>query len=233
MTPVSRKPRHDPYRFIHKGLRAALCSTLLALGQADPADDAELKAALDGAEELIALLLEHMRQENHFFHVALEARQPGASKAMGDEHTELRDVLDDLQEDLQRLRRTVPGGRAAQLHWLYQRFCAMAAEGMEHMQREENELNALLWALYTDDELVAIHHRLLASSETRLLRVLFCWMAQALAPRELAALVAVMRQVATAADFDALAGEAQQRLDPARWGRLEPLLPVAARAHAG
>lgn len=228
MSPVNRKPRHDPYRFIHKGLRAALFDTLQALGSADAADDADLAAALGRAEELIALLLEHMRQENHFFHVAIEARQPGGAQAAGDEHAQLRDALADLQDDVQRLRRTPAEGRGLQLHWLYQRFCAMAAEQLAHMGREEDELNALLWALYSDEELRAIHHSLLAASEPRLLRVLIAWMAAALAPRELAGLFALVRHMASPADFDALLMQAQERLGPVRWARVRPLLLDAA-----
>lgn len=204
MTPAPRQPRHDPYRFIHKGLRAALFANLQALGSVDPADDAALHAALDGADELLALLLEHMRQENHFFHVAIEARQPGGAEALAEEHHQLREALTDLQEDVQRLRRTATEGRGGQLHWLYQRFCAATAEQLLHMQREEDELNPRLWQLYGDDELRAIHHRLLAASEPRLLRVLVGWMGRALAPRELAGLLALVRQLAQAEEFAAL-----------------------------
>ena len=224
MTPVPRKPRHDPYRFIHKGLRAALCGTLQALGRADPADDVELRAVLDDTDELLALLLEHMRQENHFFHVAIEARQPGGSKAVGDEHGQLRETLGDLQEDVQRLRRTGAEGRSAQLHWLYQRFSAAAAEELAHMQREEEELNALLWQLYSDDELRAIHHQLLAASEPRLLRVLIGWMLVALAPRELAGLLQLLRRLAPADEFAALLEQARQATGAARWAGVAALL---------
>ena len=224
MTPVPRKPRHDPYRFIHKGLRAALCGTLQALGRADPADDAELRAVLDGADELLALLLEHMRQENHCFHVAIEARQPGGSKALGDEHAALRDALVDLQDDVQRLRRTAAEGRGTQLHWLYQRFCAAAAEQLAHMQREEDELSALLWQLYSDDELCGIHHQLLATSEPRLLRALVGWMLVALAPRELAGLLQLVRRLAPADEFDALLAQARAACGATRWAGIAALL---------
>ncbi len=50
MTPVPRKPRHDHYRFIHKGLRAAMFASLQALGSADPSDEAALRVVLDGAD---------------------------------------------------------------------------------------------------------------------------------------------------------------------------------------
>jgi len=228
MSPVNRKSRHDPYRFIHKGLRAALFDTLQALGSADAADDADLAAALDRADELLALLREHMRQENHFFHVAIEARRPGSAQAATEEHALLREALADLQEDMERLRRMAGEARGVQLHWLYQGFCAMAAEQLQHMAREEDELNALLWALYTDEELRGIHHSLLAASEPRLLRVLIGWMAVALAPRELVGLFALVRRLASPADFDSLLTQMQQRLGPVRWARVQPMLLDAA-----
>lgn len=230
MTPVPRQPRqsrqsrHDPYRFIHKGLRAAMFGTLQALGAADPADDAGLGAVLDGADELLALLLEHLRQENHFFHVAIEAREPGGAKALGDEHALLRDALTDLQEDVQRLRRTAAEGRGRQLHWLYQRFCAMAAEHLSHMQREEDELNPLLWRLYGDEELGTIHLRLLATSEPRLLRALIGWMLVALAPRELAGLLQLLRRLASAPEHAAWLERARQAAGDARWAAVSAWL---------
>ncbi len=224
MTPVPRKPRHDPYRFIHKGLRAAMFASLQALGSADPSDEAALRVVLDGADELLALLLEHMRQENHFFHVAIEARRPGGAKAVGDEHAQLRDTLADLQEDVQHLRRIAAAARAGQLHWLYQRFCATVAEHLQHMQREEEEVNAVLWTLYDDDELRAIHHQLLAASEPGLLRVLIDWMLVALAPRELVGLLSLVRRLASPDEFDALLARAPQRVGEARWAVVASLL---------
>ena len=224
MTPASRTPRQDPYRFIHKGLRAALFDTVQALGSADPGDPAALADVLDGADELLALLLEHMRQENHFFHVAIEARQPGGAKPLGDEHTQLREMLADLQEDVQRLRRTPAEGRGAQLHWLYQRFCTAAADQLQHMQREEETLNPLLWALYSDAELRAIQQQLLAASEPRLLRVLVGWMLRALAPRELAGLLGLVRRLAPADEFTAVLEQARRESSPARWAAVAALL---------
>lgn len=224
MTPVPPAARHDPYRFIHKGLRAALLDTLLHLGGADPGDDAELQDALQRADELLALLLEHTRQENNFFHVAIEARQPGATRTLGEEHAAMQSTLADLREDVQHLRRTLPASRSAQLHWLYQRFGALAAEQLAHMAREEEQLNPLLWALYSDAELLAIHQRLLAASDATLLRTLVGWMTAALAPRELAGLFALVRRLAPPQEARLMLGAAQRQLGPARWLRLQALL---------
>ncbi|MCE4555639.1 hypothetical protein [Pelomonas cellulosilytica] len=224
MTPAPRTPRHDPYRFIHKGLRAALFGTVQALGQADPADDAALAAALDGADDLLTLLLEHQRQENHWFHVAIEARRPGAAQALGDEHARSRESLTDLQDDVQHLRRAGPASRGTQLHWLYQRFCAVAAEQLVHMAREEAELNPVLWQLYSDDELRALQQQLLAASEPRLLRLLVRWMSQALAPRELAGLLALARRMAPDEAFQALMADVEALSVPARWAAVQVAL---------
>lgn len=227
MTPVPPAARHDPYRFIHKGLRAALLDTLLHLGRADPADDAELQGALQRAEELLALLLEHTRQENNVLHVAIEARRPGATRALGEEHAAMQGTLADLREDVQHLRRTPPPSRGAQLHWLYQRFGALAAEQLAHMAREEEQLNPLLWALYSDAELLDIHERLLAASDATLLRTLVGWMTAALAPRELAGLLALVQRLAPPVEARSMLGAARRRLGPDRWSRLQALLAAS------
>jgi len=53
--------------------------------------------------------------------------------------------------------------RAALAQRLYRHLALFIGENLQHMQVEETENNAALWALYSDDELAAIHDRLLAS----------------------------------------------------------------------
>jgi hypothetical protein len=152
--------RHDIYARIHKGLRAFLSDTLVALGRMDPLDACDVRDTLARLDEVLAFCEAHLEAEDAFVHPALESRSPGAALARITEHVaHVRDI-----GDLRMLARqlaaepSVAGARA-----LYRRFAAFVAENLLHMEQEEQGNNAALWALFSDPEIRAIEARIVAS----------------------------------------------------------------------
>jgi hypothetical protein len=221
-------PRHDLYRHIHKGLRCALFDSVRRFGQLDAEDEGELQSALEGAERLLVLLAAHVKHENDFVHCAIEARRPGGAQHTAGDHRDHLETLQALHAEVQALRRAEAAERPLPLHRLYRHLALFAAENLEHMNTEEMHNNELLWSLYSDEELEALHDRLLAAIDPQIKLQAMGWIVEATNPQELAALLADMRGKAPAPAFAALLGQVRDRLSQARWAKVTCALGLDA-----
>jgi len=219
--------RHDLYGPIHKALRAALFDTARRFGALDADDPRELAQALGQAERLLAMLAGHLKHEDNFLHTAIEARRPGGAQRSAADHREHIESLAALADELAALRHAAPAERDARVMRLYQQLNRFIAENLEHMQFEETQNSATLWALYSDDELVALHDRLVASIEPQDLMDVLAWMPRALNTAELAGLFSGMRAKAPPQAFSAVLAVARSQLDDTRWARLSRSLGLA------
>jgi hypothetical protein len=152
--------RHDIYARIHKGLRAFISDTLVALGRMDPADACDVRDTLARLEELLDFCGAHLETEDSFVHAAMEARRPGSATPRITEHVHHVRDIEALRAAARELAQAPSPASACSL---YRRFAAFAADNLVHMELEERSNNAVLWALFTDDEIRAMEARIVAS----------------------------------------------------------------------
>lgn len=181
-------PRLDLYTPIHKALRHFMTDTLLRVGRMDVNDAADFQATLGQLDALLDQCLSHLDHENHFVHAAIEARRPGASHRIAEEHLDHMESIDALRADADQLRRAHPDSRPAVALRLYRHLALFVGDNFAHMHYEETVHNAALWALYTDAELHELHGRLLASLPAPEMDTVMRWMLPALNPAERAPL---------------------------------------------
>lgn len=221
-------PRLDLYMPIHKALRAALASTMLALGSLDPADGAECEHVLGSLRRLLDLMAGHLMHEERFVHPALESAERGLAAGIDAEHDAHRATIEALRAESLALQQAPTEAAALRL---YRRFALFVAENLEHMHIEETQLNAALWAFYTDDSLAQIHDRLVASIEPAEMMVVMGWMLPALNPAQRAGMLGEMQTKAPPEAVRPMLALAQQQLDRQGWAKLAAALglPHAAR----
>jgi hypothetical protein len=217
-------PRVDLYGPIHKALRLMMTDTLQRLGRLDAEDAAETAASLAQTEELLAACRAHLSKENAYVHTAIEARRPGTSERIAEEHIAHLDAICALEADLAALR-ALPSAAAAGR--LYSRLARFIAENFEHMHVEETQHNAALWAAYSDEELALIHQRILASIEPDEMAVVLRWMVPALTPAERAEMLGRMQQELPPAAMQGVLDIVRPHLDQRGWGKLARALRVA------
>jgi hypothetical protein len=222
--------RLDLYAPIHKALRHLMMDTLLRVGRLDVADPDELNATLGQLDELLSFCAAHVAHENDFVHAAMEARRPGAAARTADDHGEHLDAIEALRVEAEGLRAAPADAAAISALRLYRHLALFVAENFQHMHVEETANNAALWAHYRDDELVALHERLLASippaEHLRTAR----WMVPALTPQERAGLLGGMRAELPAPAFAAVVDTVRPHLDATAWRKLAPTLDPAGPA---
>lgn len=208
--------RVDLYARPHKALRAMMAETLVAIGQADPADDGEWREARSKLAELLALCEKHMQVENEQIHRAIDAKRQGAACALAAEHAEHAAAIEALR---------AASARAEPA--LYRRLAGFIAENLEHMEHEEREGNAILQALFTDAELEAIEQRIVASVPPAEKMQMLRWMLAAMSHPERVALMEDLRH-APGPVFEATMAVARTHLEPLATDRLEAALELSA-----
>jgi hypothetical protein len=227
---AAEAPRLDLYAGIHKALRALMADTLLAVGRMDPTDDAEVTQVEQRVLQLLGLCGGHLAHENAFVHPALEARAPGASDRIAHEHDEHTRHIAQLAELVAHLRAAGPQQRHATALGLYRALALFIAENFQHMHVEETAHNAVLWARYTDAELLAIHDALVASIPPNEMMAVVRWLVPFMNPMERFHMLADMRAKAPAPAFAAVLELARPHLTDREWTKLARALelPLAA-----
>jgi len=213
-------PRVDMYGGIHKALRAMMADTLLAMGRMDCDDALELAQVTERVLTLLESCEAHLRHENEFVHTAIEARAPGASERIAHEHEEHEKQIASLAAAVAVLRRSEPGQRAARSLNLYRDLSLFIAENFQHMHVEETAHNAVLWARYTDAELLEIHQRLVASIPPAEMMAIARWMVPFMNPAERAGVLAGVRETAPAPAFQAILDTVRPHLTESEWAKL-------------
>lgn len=217
-------PRLDLYTPIHKAIRHFMTDTLLRVGRMDVNDAEEVEATLGQLDTLMSQCVAHLDHENSFIHAAIEARRPGASHRIAEEHLDHLESIDALRADTAQLRRARADDRAAAALRLYRHLALFVAENLQHMHIEETANNAALWAHYTDEELVAIHDRLLASIAPAEMMLGLRWMVPALTPQQRAGMFGEMKAGAPAEVFNAVVDTVRPHLAARDWSKLASAL---------
>jgi len=221
-------PRVDMYAGIHKALRALMADTLLAVGRMDSEDALERAQVTQRVLELLDFCRSHLQHENDFIHPALEARAPGASGKIAHEHEEHLQAIVALADQATALLQCEPAARPAAALALYRALSLFIAHNFEHMHVEETAHNAVLWARYTDAELIAIHDALVASIPPHEMMYVLRWMVPFMNPIERAAMLGDMRAHAPAPAFAAALEVVRPHLSEREWAKLGQSLGLAA-----
>jgi hypothetical protein len=217
--------RVDLYTTIHKALRHFMQDTLLRIGRMDLADADDAPTALAQLHALLNMLRSHLSHENSFIHAAIEARRPGATQRVRDDHADHLETINDLAAEAQAL--TTANDREAAALRLYRHLALFMAENFEHMHVEETANNVLLWALFSDAELLDMHGRLVASIPMPEMAVAMRWMASALTIKELQDMLAGMQTGMPAQALQGVLDLMQPHMSSQRWSRLAGHLGVA------
>jgi iron-sulfur cluster repair protein YtfE (RIC family) len=223
---ATQAPRVDMYGGIHKALRAMMADTLLAVGRMDAEDALELAQVTERVLTLLDSCASHLKHENEFVHAAIEARAPGASDRIAHEHDEHVRHIASLGGAVAALRGSAPEQRAARALELYRGLSLFIAENYQHMHVEETAHNAVLWARYTDAELLEIHERLVASIPPAEMMAVARWMVPFMNPAERTGFLGGVKQNAPAPAFQAVLNTVRPHLSEREWAKLARALDL-------
>jgi len=156
-------PRLDSFTPIHKGLRRSLLETALLLARTDFESSAETAAAHDATTGCLGYLRDHAEHEDRHVIPRLAELDAALAAALEAEHPRLERAALAVDTLWPRITAAPSGpARAAVGRELVRRFQTFVAQQLQHMDREEREVTAVLWAGMTDAEIGAISGRIVA-----------------------------------------------------------------------
>jgi hypothetical protein len=192
--------RYNIFYQIHKGLRAMLYDTAQLIQRTDFMNEDEAEGTIDRINEVILLFDKHAHSEDSHILTAIEAHDPSVAGLFIEEHVldhELGNRLitltriygsldqDETREEL---------GSAIRLA-----FTEFLVFNLQHMAKEEKELNQKLWNHFSDSELHAITGTIINGIPSDMLQQYNIWMMRGLSNMEI---VQWLRQIKNAApDF--------------------------------
>lgn len=218
------QPRFDIYSNPHKALRACLGDCLAAAGRVDPHDGADVAALAAQVRGLLDFCRVHLDKEEHYVHPVMEARRPGSSATIAGDHREHLEALARLESRVRALESATARGRAAAATQLYRDLALFMADNLVHMHAEEVDNNEALWAAYSDEELLAVEQRLVASIPPAMLQTALRWMVPAMNPAERETLLKNVRAKAPPAAFAAMLADVETLLTQSERSKLQHAL---------
>lgn len=217
-------PRYDIYALIHKGLRTAMTDAMLAAGRLDTDDSREVTDTVVRIGALLDFCKLHLEKENRFVHPAMEARCPGSTRRIADEHVDHEAAFVRLQRRLDALTRAPSATRAAVAHDLYLELALFVGENLVHMHEEETAHNAVLWECYSDAELAVLEDSIKAHLTPAQMQYGMRWMLPAMTPAQRTGMLTQVQSAAPAPVFAGLLATARAHLDADALRKLEASL---------
>lgn len=174
-------PRMNIYGFPHKGLRIALSQLSMLSGNTDYSDAESLAKLKNLSLELITLLNLHLHSEEDVVLPALETKVPGSTRQNVEEHEQLEKEIEAFDKQLKNI--TVDSAPNAGAEF-YEAVYNFHSKYITHMAMEEGEINPLIWANFTDEEIMAWHGQVMATLTPDQIMMWFRYIVPALNPFE-------------------------------------------------
>jgi hypothetical protein len=213
--------RYDIFNIIHKGLRASLYHTAIQLQQTDFTSSIESEDAVNRIKEIVMLFDGHARKEDEFILPALAAYEPSVVVAFEDEHAEdlklgqeLNHCIDTLENSQSDLEKIIAG------RLLSKAFVGFMVFNLEHMAKEEDILNKLLWRYYSDDEIKLIGTRIGSSVEPWIQDFYATWILRGLNQIETLAWIRAIKNGMPAIVYQTILQKAEKELPAHRYRKL-------------
>lgn len=148
-------PRLDTFTPIHKGLRRLMFEAAVELARTDFADTDATATAQRNVSTCLRLLREHADLEDRHVLPLVDRVAPDLADTLALEHPALDRAAIAVDTLWPRFAALDGPARVELGDELVRRFNALIAEQLRHLEREEREVNAALWAALPDADIGA------------------------------------------------------------------------------
>jgi len=217
--------RYNPFNLIHKGLRAMLYDAALTLQQTNFAEEDEAAIALEKVENVLFLFENHAHNEDSMVLPAVEAYEPRLVKEFEEEHEEdlrLSNRLKNLiiiYRNVYFTEEKIVAGSA-----ISKSFGEFMVFNLEHMAKEEMLLTQALWKHYTDEQILALNQKIVASIPQEAMTFGSKWMMRGINDTDAINWLKGVKQNAPEFVFNSLMSTAEKELPAYRFRIIEEAL---------
>lgn len=156
--------RYNIFHQVHKGLKALLYETALQVQHTDFWNVGEADDVIEQIDEVIRLFEKHASGEDTYIFPVVEKYEPSVADAFEQEHVKDHFLGQLLAGAISLYKNagiiTEKSEAGKQVHAAFSKFMLF---NIEHMAKEEDVLNPILWRYYTDAELMAITQQIIAN----------------------------------------------------------------------
>ena len=209
--------RYNSFNQIHKALRALLYDTALSLQQTDFIVKAECDAAVEKVVAVLDLFEEHADNEDTHILPAIFSFEPSIVDAFEQEHVQDLELSRKLHLTIAELYRpTTPVEKQTLGRQLTITFIQFMVFNLNHMAKEEEILNEILWRYYTDDEIKKIEAVIRQSAPAAKQPFVIKWMLRGISNSEAVAWLKGLQQQLPIPVFDGILAIAEAELPASR-----------------
>jgi len=213
--------RYNIFNQIHKSLRVLLYDTATLVGRTDFDDPSQYEAINERLKEVMNSFDRHAAHEDSMILPLLQEYEPGVVAAFEDDHKIDHALIRKLEGSLIALDYAVLPEAKRQLGIsLSHSFVEFMMFNLQHMAKEETILNNLLWRYYSDEELVTVNKKLVATIPAEELDYASIWMIKGLSNNEIIAWLRNVERNAAPHVFRPLFSIAEKELEQFRFRKI-------------
>jgi hemerythrin-like domain-containing protein len=209
--------RFNTFNQIHKALRAMLYDTSLTLQQTNFLDEQETTIAIEKVKFAVDMFDHHAHTEDHYILPAIQAYEPSVVATFEAEHVWDLKLSEQLKDAIYALELAAKA-KVEMGTELTKAFVAFMTFNLNHMAKEEDVINKILWRYYSDAEILAINQKIVSELEPWVMQASAKWMLRGMNNTEIAGWLKAVRQSAPEPVFQSLFTAAEKELAPERFG---------------
>jgi len=216
------KQRYNTFKKIHKGLRAMLYDTAISLQLNDFTNTEDTVEVLEKLDQTLHIFYEHASHEDKVILPEIGRFNATLAKEFDCEHEK-----DEFMT--RRINSLVAGyhnagsaeGRIEGGDAISRAFNEYVAFNLYHMNKEEEKINPVLWANYTDEEIRGIERILVATITNEELAITSKWMLLGINDAEIIAWLQAIKFNAPCFVFQSMMELAEKVLSTHRWNKIQ------------
>ncbi len=210
--------RYNIFNQIHKGLRAMLFDTALALQQTDFIHPGETEAVLQSMGKVLDCFHSHAANEDKFLLSALQSFDPLLVDEFEKEHAKDESLSHRLFNLIPVYDKAVSGEAKVEVGCaILKAFNEFVAFNLYHMNKEEEQINRVLWNNYCDEEIKDIHRSILFGLPPSGIDYEGRWMMKAISNNDIIQWLKVIKNTAPDFVFKSVLSLAEDELPGRRW----------------
>jgi len=205
--------RFNIFYMIHKGLRAILYDAATNIQRVDFNNEEEAEAALKEVSSIVDWFDHHAHIEDNQIFPAVMQYEPSVVDAFEKEHIKDHELSEKLRVLVNMYYSLTKDAERIQLgSALRKSYIEFMVFNLEHMAKEEDIINNLLWRYYTDEELIGISKQVTASLSPETLAWSTPWIMKGLSNQEIVGWLKSVEKTAPQQVFDGLFSVAENEL---------------------
>lgn len=210
--------RYNIFNLIHKALRSMMFEAATAIQQTDFTNRDEAIVTIHRLEKVLYYFDEHADHEDKYILPAIERYAQQLVDDLESQHVVDHALGQSLRDAISQWKTTEDEALMVELgHRILYDFNEFIAFNLTHMNKEEEELNPVLWQYYSDLEILHIEHTLVSSIEPATLFDESRWMMASINSQEAIAWLTGIKQNAPQEVFNLYMKLANEELPERRW----------------